>query len=608
MEPFVLHDIQRLLHKRFIMSATHIENRDDSFLENKRIDHIGRSENNNGSQEPPSPSGFGGHLIDENLVRVEGEDKVTWYLCFLISASAIAGFLFGYDTGVVGVALPLVGTDLGGSALNSSQQEIITAGTTIGAIFGSAILGGWGDRLGRKGAILVSDVFFTIGAVIIASSYSVPQIIVGRIILGIGVGGAAVIAPLFITETAPTAVRGRCIGVNAFFIPFGQVVSDAIGAGVQNMHNGWRLLFALGAVPSLLQLLLFHYLPESPRILILKGDTEGARTVFQRIYPTATSEMIEYKFRVAHEYIAATTALQSGTTFWKRVKKVWKTGSYRRSIIAVSALQAAGQLTGFNTLLYYAGTLFGLLGLSNPALGGLIPAGTNAVFVLIGMSLVDKVGRRGLLLIGVPIMLLGHVWNIVSFYYMCKPTGGFLDTSYSYDTTDVGIVIGGIVFFVVGYGLTYSHLVWYQAEYLTLEVRSMGSGIATTVCWIANLVVSVSYLSELETMTPSGTYGFYFGISVIGFVFLVFCLPETKQLSIDETSLLFEDDWGVKRSAQMRKERRETRKRLQDAELGEAATAHLEARRQKSTSVSPAELSKFMAGLKGGKRTPSASV
>ncbi|OWZ45325.1 MFS transporter, SP family, solute carrier family 2 (myo-inositol transporter), member 13 [Cryptococcus neoformans c45] len=608
MEPFVLHDIQRLLHKRFIMSATHIENRDDSFLENKRIDHIGRPENNNGSQEPPSPSGFGGHLIDENLVRVEGEDKVTWYLCFLISASAIAGFLFGYDTGVVGVALPLVGTDLGGSALNSSQQEIITAGTTIGAIFGSAILGGWGDRLGRKGAILVSDVFFTIGAVIIASSYSVPQIIVGRIILGIGVGGAAVIAPLFITETAPTAVRGRCIGVNAFFIPFGQVVSDAIGAGVQNMHNGWRLLFALGAVPSLLQLLLFHYLPESPRILILKGDTEGARTVFQRIYPTATSEMIEYKFRVAHEYIAATTALQLRTTFWERVKKVWKTGSYRRSIIAVSALQAAGQLTGFNTLLYYAGTLFGLLGLSNPALGGLIPAGTNAVFVLIGMSLVDKVGRRGLLLIGVPIMLLGHVWNIVSFYYMCKPTGGFLDTSYSYDTTDVGIVIGGIVFFVVGYGLTYSHLVWYQAEYLTLEVRSMGSGIATTVCWIANLVVSVSYLSELETMTPSGTYGFYFGISVIGFVFLVFCLPETKQLSIDETSLLFEDDWGVKRSAQMRKERRETRKRLKDAELGEAATAHLEARQQKSTFVSPAELSKFMAGLKGGKRTPSASV
>ncbi|KIR31922.1 MFS transporter, SP family, solute carrier family 2 (myo-inositol transporter), member 13 [Cryptococcus deuterogattii MMRL2647] len=567
------------------MSTTHIENRDNSFVENKHIDHIEGLESGKGSQESPSPSGFGGHLIDENLVQVEGEDKVTWYLCFLNSASAIAGFLFGYDTGVVGVALPLVGTDLGGSELNSSQQEIITAGTTIGAIFGSAILGGWGDRLGRKMAILISDVFFTVGAVLIASSYSVAQIIVGRIVLGIGVGGAAVIAPLFITETAPTAVRGRCIGVNAFFIPFGQLVADSIGAGVQNMHGGWRLLFALGAVPSIIQLLLFHYLPESPRILILKGNMDRARTVFQRIYPTATREMIDYKFRVAQEYVAATTALQSGTTLWERMKKVWKTGSYRRSIIAVSVLQAAGQLCGFNTLLYYAGTLFSLLGLSNPALGGLIPAGTNAVFVLIGMSTVDKIGRRGLLLID-----------------MCKPTGGFLDTAYSYNTTNVGVVIGGIVFYVAGFGLTYSHLVWYQAEYLALEVRSMGSGVATACCWIANLVVSVSYLSELETMTPSGTYGFYLGISVVAFVFIVFCFPETKQLSIDETSLLFENDWGVKRSAQMRKERHETQKRFKNAELAEAATAHLEARQQKSASVSPTELSKFMAGLKGGKR------
>nr|KIR83487.1 hypothetical protein I308_06149 [Cryptococcus tetragattii IND107] len=274
------------------------------------------------------PSGFGGHLIDENLVKVEGEDKVTPYLCFLISAAIRhCWFLFGYDTGVVGVALPLVGTDLGGSALSSSQQEIITAGTTIGAIFGSAILGGRGDRLGRKAAILIADVFFTVDTVLTAASYSVPQMIVGRIVLGVGVGGAAAIAPLFITETGPTAVRGRCIGVNAFFIPFGQVVSEAIGAGVQDMKNGWRLLFALGATPSLFQLILFHYLPESPRILILRGQTDRARHVFGRIYPKATPEMIHYKVRVAEEYVTATTALQSGTTYWQRTKTLIAKGS-----------------------------------------------------------------------------------------------------------------------------------------------------------------------------------------------------------------------------------------------------------------------------------------
>lgn len=329
-------------------------------------------------------------------------------------------FLFGYDTGVVGVALPLVGTDLGGSALSSSQQEIITAGTTIGAIFGSAILGGRGDRLGRKAAILIADVFFTVDTVLTAASYSVPQMIVGRIVLGVGVGGAAAIAPLFITETGPTAVRGRCIGVNAFFIPFGQVVSEAIGAGVQDMKNGWRLLFALGATPSLFQLILFHYLPESPRILILRGQTDRARHVFGRIYPKATPDMIHYKVRVAEEYVTATTALQSGTTYWQRTKTLIAKGSYRRSIVTVRLIQMAGQLSGFNTLLYYAGALFSLLGLTNPALGGLIPAGTSAFFVLVGMTLVDKIGRRGLLMFGVPIMLAGLVWNIVAFHLRRK--------------------------------------------------------------------------------------------------------------------------------------------------------------------------------------------
>lgn len=115
--------------------------------------------------------------------------------------------------------------------------------------------------------------------------------------------------------------------------------------------------------------------------------------------------MIDYKFRVAQEYVAATTALQSGTTYWQRTETLFTKGSYRRSIATVSLIQMAGQLSGFNTLLYYAGTLFSLLGLTNPALGGLIPAGTNAFFVLVGMTLVDRVGRRGLLMFGVPIMV-----------------------------------------------------------------------------------------------------------------------------------------------------------------------------------------------------------
>lgn len=133
---------------------------------------------------------------------------------------------------------------------------------------------------------------------------------------------------------------------------------------------------------------------------------------------------------------------------------------------------------------------------------------------------------------------------------------------------------------------------------MALEVRSVGSGIATTANWLANLVVSVLYLTELETLTPSGTYGRYLGFSVVFFIFAVFCYHETKQLSIDETSLLFEEDFGVKRSRQMHQERREAQRRLADSEMTEVATAHVQARKQKNSAVAGSEFENFMAGWK----------
>jgi SP family myo-inositol transporter-like MFS transporter 13 len=170
--------------------------------------------------------------------------------------------------------------------------------------------------------------------------------------------------------------------LSAFFIPFGQVVSSAVGAGMQNVRHGWRILFALGVIPSVLQLILMHWLPESPRVMILRGQEDLARETYKRIYSKATPEVIELKLRVAKLYVEATTQMQRGMTFWGRCKRLWTHKPYRRAIITVSGLQMFGQLTGFNTLLYYSGTLFGLFGFSNGAAAGLIPAGINALFVV----------------------------------------------------------------------------------------------------------------------------------------------------------------------------------------------------------------------------------
>ncbi|CAI7579584.1 unnamed protein product [Penicillium pancosmium] len=491
-----------------------------------------------------------GHFVDEHVIKAENEDKMTPYLFFLIASAALGGFLYGYDTGVVGVALPYIGTDFGGRALSYTQQEIATAATTIGSIFGAAILGMFADSWGRKTCLLVSDLFFTAGAIVIASSFSLGQLIAGRLILGVGVGGAAVICPLYITELAPTAVRGRCVGTNGFCIPFGQTVAVAIGAGMQHVNGNWRILFGLGVVPSLLQLALMHKLPESPRVLILRGQDDKAREVLQTIYKFASPEIIELKLRIVKDHIAATTALQRSSTFWQRSKKLWTHKPYCRSIFAVSLIQVFGQFTGYNTLLYYAGTLFGLLGLSNPAVGGLIPSVTNTFFLLCGMVMVDRIGRRGLLMRFGPIMVIGLTWCLVAFYYMCKPTGHVLVEGYPYPQKDVGLVIAGIVIFVAGFGSTYAHLCWYQSEYLALEIRAAGSAISTTASFTANLVVAVSFLTD-------GTYGLYLCFIIIGLVIAYFCYPETKGLSVDEAFTLFDDGFGVKKSKEMRREKME---------------------------------------------------
>lgn len=374
--------------------------------------------------------------------------------------------------------------------------------------------------------------------------------------------------------------------------------------------------------------------------MILRGDEDDARKTFRRIYKKATPEVIELKLRVARLYVEATTQMQRNLSFWNRTKKLWTHKPYRRALITVSGMQMFGMLSGFNSLLYYSGTLFGLFGFSNGAAAGLIPAGINALFVVsvlrssffpscfflllclpytsncllypswpahspqfIGMSLVDRVGRRRFALIGCPIMISGLVWAIVSVYYMTAPTNHLLVAGADYDRRFAGSLIGAIAWFVVGYGISYSQLGWYQSEFLALEIRAVGSAIATTAVWVPNLIVSVSFLSQLENITPAGTYALYCAFVCCGYVFVIFCYPESSELSlpvpiptristsfyrltkpkrkpqaasltptpegisIDEISRLYENDFGVKKSLEIRQEKELMQKRFRKQEL-----------------------------------------
>ncbi|KAI5478844.1 MFS transporter, SP family, solute carrier family 2 (myo-inositol transporter), member 13 [Pseudohyphozyma bogoriensis] len=490
-------------------------------------------------------------LINEDLVRAENEDKTTPYLVFLISIAAIAGFLFGFDTGVVGSAVPLIGTELG-HTLSNAETEIITAGTTIGAIFGSLVLGIWSDKIGC-----------IIGTVILASAYSVGQAVAGRLVLGVGVGGASVIGPMYIAELAPTAVRGRCVGINAFFVPFGQTCASAIGAGFnKDTPHGWRILFAIGLVPAVTQLILMHWLPESPRIMVMQGKRDQAVRTLKAMYSKATDDILALKLRIIEDHVRESNRFQKNLSFWQLGKQLWTHKPYRRAIITVSGVQAFGQLTGYNTLLYYSSTIFGLLGFKNTAAAGLIASGGNAAFLLLGANIVDRVGRRRLLVTIVPGLITGLIWAAISFHFLTKDTNNRIIDGYTYNSAIAGSLLGAICLFVACFGTTLSHINWYQSEFLALEIRALGSAISTTLQWIANLIISVSYLSMLDTITPTGTYSLFLAFCVIGYIFVWFCYPETKGLSIDETELLFADGYGVQKSIEMRAKKAKFRHEL----------------------------------------------
>ena len=170
----------------------------------------------------------------------------SWFVWLVAFTASIAGALFGYDTGIISAVLVYLGTDLGGVETTSSEKEAITSLCSAGAFVGAIIAGLTADKYGRKIAIYVGCVLFTIGAILQAASYSIAQMCVGRLVVGFGVGSAAMVVPLYIAEIAPTKVRGRLIGLNNMSITGGQVISYGIGAAFAHVDDGWRYMVGLG--------------------------------------------------------------------------------------------------------------------------------------------------------------------------------------------------------------------------------------------------------------------------------------------------------------------------------------------------------------------------
>lgn len=287
---------------------------------------------------------------------------------------------------------------------------------------GAVIAGMIADKYGRKLPIFLACGVFVVGTVLQTAAYHLPQFAVGRFVVGLGVGSAAMIVPLYISELAPAKYRGRMIAFNNMSVTFGQFLASSIGAGFAQVgganSQAWRATVGIGAAPAILLAGLLTLCPESPRQLVAHGDVDQASIVLTRIYPTSTEEQRRAKIMSIEMSINEATQTMVDDSVFKTLARIFTTASTFRAVLTACTIMAISQLSGFNTLMYYSATLFKIVGFNNATAVAITVSATNFIFSLVNLVIVDKFGRRRILLVTILGMSVCLVIAAVSFSYI----------------------------------------------------------------------------------------------------------------------------------------------------------------------------------------------
>jgi len=424
--------------------------------------------------------------------------------------SALAGFLFGFDTVVISGAEKTIQTLWG---LSPGLHGIAMASALYGTVAG-ALLGGWpADRFGRKATLLWIGVLYFVGAVGSGLAPNVAVFIIARVIGGLGIGISTVVAPMYISEIAPPKHRGLLAGMFQFNIVFGILiayVSNALLAGIG--ENAWRWMLGVAAFPSLIYAALCFGLPESPRwLLSRKGDRPAALNVLQRIEPEASKAQIAAE---ADEIMAATASEQKSSSghFW--------TMRLRKPILLAILIAFFNQMSGINAILYFAPRIFELAGLgAKAALLQSIGIGiTNLVFTFVGLWLIDRLGRRTLLYIGSAGYITSLGLTAWAFF-----TGHFL------------IVPACIFAFIAAHAIGQGAVIWvFISEIFPNRHRAEGQSLGCGTHWIFAALLTTFFPKMVSSFPIGYVFLFFTGMMVLQLIWVKTMVPETKGASLEQ--------------------------------------------------------------------------
>ncbi|ODH30322.1 hypothetical protein ACO22_03597 [Paracoccidioides brasiliensis] len=501
------------------------------------------------------------------------------FIWALTCSAGISGFLFGYDTGVISSTLVSIGTDLSGRMLSTRDKSLITACTSLFALIVSPFAGVLGDKLGRKPVILIADLLFISGGVLQAVSSNVWTMILGRSLIGLGVGAASLVTPLYISELSPPDMRGRMVTILSLFVTGGQVVAYTIGWLLSTTHAGWRWMVGLGALPSIVQLVIVLFFPETPRWLVRANKQPEARRVIHRIYgpsnPRIPDQLVREIERELHaeedelDELLKPSNQETSSYAWLHLPRGWaalfQIDGNRRALTIACMLQALQQLCGFNSLMYFSATIFSLLAFSSPTLTSLSVAVTNFLFTLLAFSLIDRIGRRRILLVSIPIMTTALLLCALAFFTFESPLPNNPPQEHQPPDSALAalsplLILTALSVFTAAYASGIGTIPWQQSELFPLSVRSLGSALATGVNWASNFVVGLTFLPVMEWISPGWTFVLYAAVCAVGCVVIWAIYPEMSGLGLEDVRGLLVEGWGVGESVERFKRRRRRRR------------------------------------------------
>lgn len=432
------------------------------------------------------------------------------FVYFVGIAAALAGLLYGLDAGVItGAKLFIIKT----FHATRQQEELLVSIVLFGAVVGTLLSGTLSKYCGRRFAIILSAIIFTLGAICSAMTHSLEMLVSVRFVIGIGLGIASFTAPVYLSELAPKKIRGSLIALYQLMVTIGFLLaffSDTLLAYVDN----WRAMLGIVAIPAFLMLLLMLFSPQSPRWLMLRGEKKAAKAVLEKLryHHEVDAELEEISYSLQHTKVKASHLIQN-----KNFLKVIGLGMM---------LQAIQQFSGINAVLYYAPNIFKLAGFSTSieqlwatVIVGLI----NVLTTIIALLMIDKFGRR-------PILFFGVVVSTLSMLAL----GILLHTGTPTEALRIFAVIA-VLAFIFGFAIGLGPIVWILcSEIYPLQGRNFGITFSTASNWICNGLIAFTFLNVLHAIGGANTMYIFGIIGLVSLIFIALFTPETKGVSLEQ--------------------------------------------------------------------------